>query len=523
MDARQEEGQAGDGASTAMQQLAAILALGQETRLDEALAGLDALIAAAPGFALARLERANVLARLERYEEGLDACRPFLSGPARPQIVVDLNEAIHDLAIARLEQQSLSPGGDVRTLCRRARIHALAGHEEQAGAIWLRVLELEPENAEALNELGSLLLAAGRHEEALAVYRRILARQAGLAPVWVNCGNVLRQLGRHDEAFAAYRRALELQPELAEAQMEMAQALLLQEDFAEGWARLEWRWRTAQLAGRYLSSPAPAWQGESLAGRHILLWTEQGAGDAIQFARYLPLVADLAASVTLRAPPALAELLATADPRVNILPVGEVLPAHDCHCPLLSLPLRLSRPLPAVAASPYLQADARRRQAWKAYLAPLRQPRVGLVWAGRRGDRAGDDRHLALVELLPLAGLASLVCLQKEFSGSDPEVLAAWPEMRVPGELLRDFAETAALIAELDLVVSVDTAVAHLAGALGKPCCLLLRHGSEWRWGAAGESSLWYASLRLFRQAAPGAWAEPVAAIAALLAQLQGD
>jgi hypothetical protein len=286
-------------------------------------------------------------------------------------------------------------------------------------------------------------------------------------------------------------------------------------DLATGFALYEARFEDPRLGTPARSLPWPRWSGvEPLAGQRILLHAEQGLGDTLQFARYAPLVAARGARVVLEVPAPLAGLLRPLDGVSAVIARGNPLPVVDCHCPLGSLPLALGTTLATIPASiPYLHADAVDVAAWQAQPGD-RRPRVGLVWAGNRRHRNDRRRSLPLAALAPLArGPWQLVSLQKDLTLDDAQRLAGWQAIDA-GPRLGDFAATAAALTALDLVVTVDTAVAHLAGALGRPAWVLLPHAPDWRWLLGRADSPWYPTLRLFRQPRPGDWARVVRQVA---------
>jgi Glycosyltransferase family 9 (heptosyltransferase) len=268
--------------------------------------------------------------------------------------------------------------------------------------------------------------------------------------------------------------------------------------------------------------PQPLWLGrENLQGKTILLHAEQGLGDTIQFCRYASLAANRGAKVLLEVPTALKTLMMSLEGVAEIFSGGQALPFTDYHCPLLSLPLAFNTELQSIPASiPYLKADPELAQAWKAKLGGGDRMKVGLVWAGNPRNSNDHNRSMTLKELSALLSIpVQCVSLQKDPSSADRDLLerSGIPDL---GDSLRDFADTAALIANLDLVISVDTAVAHLAGALGKPTWVFIPFVPDWRWMLGREDSPWYPSMRLFRQSAREDWSVPVECIAAQLRQI---
>jgi hypothetical protein len=407
-------------------------------------------------------------------------------------------------------------------------------------------------HAGAHNNLGNAFFHLDRHAESLGCYERATQVRADFVDAWVNCANALRRLGRceeacaaartalaldpecaeahsafgvaaagmgrHAEALSSYQWALQLKPALAEAVWNKALLELSQGRFREGWAGYEARWlvKSLRLGQRYTTPP---WLGgESLRDRVILLHAEQGYGDSIQFCRYAPLVAARGAKVLLGMPSGLRALMASLEGVDSVVTQAPV-PDFELHCPLLSLPLAFGTELATIPAKvPYLHADRVARESWAARLGPCAVPRVGLAWAGSPTHTNDANRSIALERLLPLTRFdVQCVSLQKEIRATDLPFLAGPAVLCRLGEELTDFAATAALLSELDLVITVDTSIAHLAGALGKPVWILLPYVADWRWLREREDSPWYPTARLFRQAAPGDWGGVIERVAAEL------
>ena len=387
-----------------------------------------------------------------------------------------------------------------------------------------RALALRPDNGLVHNNRGMALMHLGRYAEAVASFERCLERIPNYFEALNNLGLALPYLGRQPEALARFRQALAVQPDNATAHYNLGMCLLQTGQYAAGWPEFEWRWQTGQYAVAKRDLAPPLWLGrETLHGRTILLHAEQGLGDTLQFCRYATQLAAHGATVLLEAQPALKSLLGTLDGVSRVIAQGEALPAFDYHCPLLSLPLACATDLANIPAAPrYLAADADRRTAWRARLGERTRPRIGLAWAGNTAFGNDHNRSIALADFADLKpGNFGLVSLQKEIRPSDQAAFAARSDIVHFGEELHDFADTAALIDELDLVISVDTAVAHLAGALGKPVWLLLPYNPDWRWLLERNDSPWYPSARLFRQAQPGDWHGVIARLADELAALR--
>ena len=534
-------------AASALNDLVALMvnsvAANAEGRHLDSLVYLDQALALEPDFFPAHSSRGDLLHAMARYDEALaayDQC--LLRSPQLEHVVLARSDTIGAL-LEQCDQQLSRQPDDVAVLFKRGLM--LVRQEQYALALANidHLLSLAPTNLEALNQRGNILLELNRHEEALLCYDRILAFKADQASAWFNRGNVLRKMNCLNQALWCYQEALTVQPDLIAAQVAQSHSLLTLGDFAAGWPLHEARWQIPDIRMHGIKSQAPRWLGQTaLSGKTVLLWAEQGLGDSLQFVRYIPLVAETAAQVIVCVPPALARLLESLMPPslLTIITNDKVLPPHDMHCPLMSLPLALSWRLATVPADvPYLFVDAALKEQWAQQLGPrdgnggdagaggtaLAPLRAGLVWSGRRYGVPNRGRDMALRDLLPLAHIGiEVISVQQERLASDAEAHAAWPQLREFGAGLTDMAQTAALISNLDVVISVDTAIVHLAGALGIPALLMLRYEGEWRWGQPGEQgapSLWYPSVRVFRQEKRADWQPVVSRVRACLADWQ--
>jgi tetratricopeptide (TPR) repeat protein len=382
---------------------------------------------------------------------------------------------------------------------------------EEALASFGKAAALKPDYAEAHGDLGLALKTLGRLDEAVTSFRRALALKPDLAETHSNLGNIFQEQGKVDEAVTSFRRALTKKPDYAEVHNNLAMSLLAWGEMAEGWQEYEWRWHAESLRMAPRNFVQPQWRGESAEGKTLLIHAEQGLGDSVQFCRYASLAAARGLRVTLEAPPPLVRLLQSLSGVDLVVESGKPLPPFDLHCPMLSLPLALNTTLTTIPqAASYLRADGPQSATWQRRLAAWPGHRIGLAWAGNARIHSSPQlaavdrrRSIAPDRLLPLTELAGVTffSLQKE-GPKAPDGLKLTDFM----EEMRDFADTAALIANLDLVISVDTAVAHLAAALGKPVWLLDRYDPCWRWLRNREDSPWYPSLRLFRQTRAGDW-----------------
>lgn len=394
-------------------------------------------------------------------------------------------------------------------------------------------LQLRPDYAEACNNRANVLRDRGRLEEALPGFERALQLAPDYAEAWNNRGTVLKELQRYDEALLSFARALELRPAYADAHFNASLCRLLLGDFQGGWPQHEWRWQVEGLATKRRQLVQPLWLGLgagqvpggavghlALQGKTLLLHAEQGYGDTLQFCRYAPQVAALGATVLLEVQPPLKPLLEGLAGVAAVYAQGEAIAPFDFHCPLMSLPLALGSELATIPAAPaYLQSDPLKVAHWSARLAGQRRPLIGLCWAGNPEHRNDRNRSLSLNQLAPLfATGARFVSLQTEVREADRAAFARYGLIDVAADL-HDFSDSAALLMCVDQVIAVDTSIAHLAGALGRPTTVLLPQTPDFRWLLGREDTPWYPSLRLLRQTRRGAWDEVVARMASALAQ----
>jgi tetratricopeptide (TPR) repeat protein len=372
-------------------------------------------------------------------------------------------------------------------------------------------IALAPHLAEPHLNLGTALMAINRWEEAAASFRYVISLKPDYAEAHSNLGAALKAQGQLDAAISSYRQAIALQPEFVDAHWNLGLLHLLKGNFPHGWAGYEWRLKleeNASLFGRY---PQPRWIGEDLAGRTILLITEQGFGDAIQFIRYAPLLVQRGGRVVVCTDPPLARLFKRIPGIEEVFLRNDPPPPYDVQCPLLSLPRIFGASLQNIPAEiPYLSADPESIRRWaRRFHQNDRRRRIGLVWAGSPTHKCDPARSLSPSSLLsPLSDVKNsrFFSLQKGPAAAQPNLLPANIALTDWTSDLIDFADTAALIASLDLVITVDTAVAHLAGAMGKPVWVMLPFILDWRWLMNRTDSPWYPTMRLFRQRKPGDW-----------------
>ena len=382
------------------------------------------------------------------------------------------------------------------------------GRFTEAVSSYDAALASRPDHVGALVNRGNALLRLNELLRALASYDAALAAMPGHPQILTNRGHTLRRLDRPADALVQFKAALAAAPDFAEAHFEAAMTHLTLGDFATGWRAYEWRWKTGAFARQRRTFPAPLWLGdEPVAGKTILLHAEQGFGDTIQFIRYAPLLANLGANVICEVQPELQPLLSQLK-GITVIAAGETLPAFDLHCPLLSLPLAFKTGGETIPASiPYLAAPADRLERWRVRLPPG-AARVGFVWSGSSTHRNDANRSIPLARLASVFENPAVQCvsLQTELRGADRDALRGLPNLLHLGDELGDFSDTAAIISLLDVVISVDTAAAHLAGALGKPVLILLPHAADFRWMRDRADTPWYPTAKLLRQPSFGDW-----------------
>jgi len=377
-----------------------------------------------------------------------------------------------------------------------------------------RALAANPAYVSALLNRGTSFHHLGKFTEALVSFDRALAREPGNVKAWYNRANVLHELRRFDEALASFAKAIALKPDYADAHWNEGLTRLLLGDFETGWAKYEWRWQTAAQKHLQRDFVQPLWRGtEPIAGKAILVHAEQGFGDTLQFVRYLPQLSAQGADVVLEVQPALYALLSGVKGAARVLKRGDALPAFDLHCPIMSLPLACRTSLQTIPnAGPYVEAPRERLEAWRARLPKKDGLRVALAWAGSATHRQDRLRSVPLALLRPLLARDDIewLSVQRDLRTGDSDMLDACNVRQLGGELT-DFADTAAILSLADLVITVDTAVAHLAGALGRPAWVLLQYSPDFRWLLDRDDSPWYPTVRLFRQSRFGEWDDPVA------------
>jgi tetratricopeptide (TPR) repeat protein len=540
-------------------------ALHAEGRLTEAEQIYSAILADDPG----HFDGLHLLGLL-RHQQGreVDALRLIAAAlnanPNSPDALSNFGlvfDALqrHQEALALFDKALALKHDHANALNNRAVTLESLGRPDEALAGWADALAVDPNHAEALHGRGNALCKLKRFAEALLDFDRFLAIKPGIPDILNNRGSCLAALGRLDEAIQSYDRALALDPRLPEIHINKGHVLvhlhrfgvalasyadaaaigpkhaearfceslvrLRLGQFQEGWRDYEWRWRQASWGEQRRDFAAPLWLGqEPLAGKTILLHAEQGFGDTLQFVRYVALVARLGATVLLEVQPPLTSLVSRMDGVARVLARGGPLPPFDLHCPLMSLPLAFRTAAGSIPADiPYIPAPVDRMPDWQGRLGEKRCLRIGFAWSGspvHEHDRARSMRLEQFASLLPIPGI-EFVSIQKELGPDDAAILGRHGNVRPIGSALGDFADTAAVISLLDLVVAVDTSVVHLAGALGRPVWALLPFSPDFRWLLEREDSPWYPTARLFRQPRFGDWESVLAHVRDELGRLR--
>ncbi|MCA1324823.1 tetratricopeptide repeat protein [Herbaspirillum sp. alder98] len=510
-------------------------------RHDEALKSLDHALALNPDFTEARLSQGDSLRQSGRARAALDAFERVLKGDNdNADAWFQRGNAQYDLKRLRDAAQSYERAVELRpdfveALFNLANTQKDTAQLETALQTYDRAIKAAPEFAIALVNRGYVLSLLDRTEEALESYERAAEIDDTLPELWFNRGATMEDLRRYDEALGSYQRAQSLDPEGASAHWNESLVRLLQGDYSSGWKKYEWRWRTEQMSQRQLELDVPLWLGEeSLRGKTILLHAEQGYGDTLQFSRYVTQVAARGASVILQVQGPLRNLLANLPGVVEVLSSAEK-PKRpfDFHCPLMSLPLACGMQSDDdIPRAPYLTADPRKWAAWYQRLPQTRALRVGLVWFGSSATTNPSAVRIDNLRSVPFDTLAPIVELAREYAGLEFYSLqvdrAAVVQLKAHpladlvkdfSSELHDFGDTAALVSNLDLIISVDTAACHLAGALGKPVWLLNRTNTCWRWQMDRTDTPWYQNFTIFRQTARGDWSDVIEQMREALAQ----
>jgi tetratricopeptide (TPR) repeat protein len=382
-----------------------------------------------------------------------------------------------------------------------------------------RAIELHPDDAGFYNTQAVALFACGREVESFECCKKGLSLDPNLADTHANLGICYADQGDLGASVAAFEKAIKIDPNHANAHDGLGLSLLMSGQLQRGWREQEWRWRKTVFEKQRFPD-APHWTGQDLAGRTLLLYVEQGYGDVLQFSRYAPLLKARGARVLLEAPPDLMAILRTLDGVAERVPVGKPPPPFDLACALMSVPLWFGTTLETIPVGvPYLHADAARVEEWKAFFGDDTTFKVGIAWAGRATHANDHNRSSTLANFAPLAEVPGVTfySLQKDAGNRPASAVPAGMKLIDLAPRLSDFNVTAAVISNLDLVISVDTAIVHLAGAMGRPVWTLLARCPDWRWMLKRSDTPWYPTMRLFRQQRRRDWAGQMAQVAEAL------
>ena len=457
--------------------------LRQVKRLDEAKASIERSLQLNRNYSRAYQRLGEILADQGKFDEAISAY----------QTAIELNP--------RDSQSHIAYGILLRQ----------RGRLEDTVSIYKAALAIEPNSAEVLTNLGNAYSDQGNLVDAVECHRRSLAIKPNSAIAWSNLGQVLQQNGELDESLECYRKAIAVDSNCSKARFNRSLVLLLKGDLERGFEEFEWRWKDSCPAREF---SCPLWDGSPLEGKAILLHAEQGLGDTIQFIRYARRIQQMGPRrVIVECQPALVPLLKSCKGIDMLIPRGEVLPRFDTHAPLMSLPRILKTSLQDIPAeTPYLKAKPELVVHWKQVLAAIRDVRVGIVWQGGTGYPKDKIRSIPLKQFEGLSQLpgVQLISLQKGF-GIEQLAEVEFSPMDFSDKLdetTGPLMDTAALLENVDLLIACDTAIAHLAGALGVPTWIVLNTQPDWRWMIDREDSPWYSSVRLFRQSKANDWAE---------------
>jgi tetratricopeptide (TPR) repeat protein len=505
----------------------------QRGRHDEALAGVERAIASDNGNAMYHANRARILRALDRHGQAADAARSALAlEPDNAETLCELAGALLDIGNAdealSFAMQAVALAPELKVAyhtqamayfdlgCRSQEVDQL----DEAEKHYRLALQADPESVEARVNLGNVYRLLYRLDDAADCYKKAISLVGELPTVCGNLGVVLQELGDTRAAITWYDKALSTDSDNPEIRRNRAQALLKLGQFKEGWQEFEWRWKTAHFAGVARDWVQPRWQGEPLNGDVVLVHAEQGFGDSLQFARYLPMIAERGATVVVECPETVITLIAGVEGVEKTVAFGTPLPPHDYQIPMMSLPGVFETNFETMPNKvPYISIPEDRVTTRPASSAL----HIGLVWKGSANHQRNAWRSPGLEVFQPLTKISDikLFSLQKDDEVIDLQDAGLESQIVALGNTFEDFSDTAAAILNLDLVITPDTAVAHLAGALAKPVWLILPFSSEWRWFEEREDSPWYPTMRLFHQPVRDDWAGAVSAMVSALEKRQ--
>jgi tetratricopeptide (TPR) repeat protein len=459
---------------------------------------------------------ANLFNIFGRYQEAIESCdRALLQDSSYIDAYIARGAAFSEMGklLSALETYrkaiGLNPNYGI-AWCGCGNVLWRLQRYDEALTAYDNALALKPDLADAWVGRGNIFNDLKRYDEAFAAYEKALALKPDLANAWLGRGSVFINLKRFNEAFAAYDKSLALKPDLGEAHFAQASLKIFLGEMETAWEKYEYRWNINQMRALKRTFPQPLWLGDSdIKHKTILIHAEQGLGDTLMGCRYVEKVAAQGARIILEVQPALKSLLQNLDNVALLIAKGERIPCFDVHCPIMSLPLAFKTTVETIPATiPYLGVTKNIIEKWRSKLVGT-ETKVGIAWAGNPSFPTDRDRSILLKNILPILGVKGVTffSLQKDLRPGDKDILDATPQIVRLDQEIGDFQDTAAIMMSLDLVISSDTSVVNLAGALGRSFWVLLPVIPDWRWLLDGNVSPWYPTGRLFRQDVRGDWA----------------
>ena len=491
------------------------IALKKLKQFDEALISFDQAIEINPDYTNAHYNRGNTLMELKLFEEALVSYNQAIKIEPnyedayynRGNTLMELK--LFDEALKSYDQAIEINPEHVETHYNRGNTLMELKLFDKALKSYDQAIEINPDHIEAYNNRGNTLKALNCHDEALNSYDQAIKINPGYPEAYNNRGNTLKELKQFDKALINYNQAIAIDPDYADAYFNKSTLLILRGDYEEGWQLYEWRWKQKHNSNSRRSFKQPLWLGiEPLISKTLLITIEQGFGDYIQFIRYALLVEHLEAKVVLEVPLSLIKLTSTLKGNFIFVESGKPLPDFDYYCPVASLPLAFKTSVETIPATvPYLFVDEVKKQQWNKRLGKQGATRVGLVWTGNPDHKNDHNRSLLLKQFSSLLTLPfEFHSLQKDTRAVDSQTIIDFPNIYHHQEELQDFSDTAALIDAMDIIISVDTSVAHLAGAMGQKLCLLLPYVPDFRWMIDRDDSPWYPLAKIYRQEKINGW-----------------
>ncbi len=523
------------------------------TRFEEAIASFHVVIALDVNYAEAYYNQGNALKELKRFEDALNNYNQTIAiKPNHSDAYINRGMTLHELkrfedAVASYDKGLAIHSNNANTYSNKGLALQELRRFEEALCSYDQAIAIDANHADAYSYRGIVLKNLKRYDEALISYQQSISIHPNYVQAHSNLGNALGELRRFDEALICYDRAIDIDPNYANAHYNRGIVLqetkrfdeavdsyeraieidanyanaywnksvlhILKGEYLQGWALFEWRWKREECQNKLKNTTKPLWLGESsLKNKTIVIYPEQGFGDYIQFIRYAPMLEQLDARVILEVPVLLITVVSTLKGQFTFIEKGKELPDFDYHCPVMSLPHAFKTTVDSIPNQvPYFSVNQTKKQTWQARLGEKKQRRVGFVCSGNSGHKNDHNRSILIQSLQSLFDLpVEFHCLQKEIREDDAVFIQSQINIHTHTELLEDFSDTAALIDEMDLVISVDTSVAHLAGALGKETWILLPYVPDYRWMLEREDSPWYPTAKLFRQSAIGEWGDVI-------------